>query len=30
LGLTTQALFNQIETQENQAVIPLDEEEESA
>lgn len=27
LGLTTQALFNQIETQENQAVIPLDEEE---
>lgn len=30
LGLTTQALFNQIETQENQAVIPLDEEEENA
>jgi 2-amino-4-hydroxy-6-hydroxymethyldihydropteridine diphosphokinase len=29
LGLTTQALFNQIETQENQAVIPLDEEEEN-
>ncbi len=28
-GLTTQALFNQIETQENQAVIPLDEEEEN-
>ena len=29
LGLTTRALFNQIETQENQAVIPLDEEEEN-
>jgi hypothetical protein len=29
LGLTTQTLFNQIEPQENQAVIPLDEEEEN-
>ncbi len=29
LGLTIEELFNQIKTQENQAVIPLDEEEEN-